>query len=202
MCSVLNLSTMPYDIIALIVQLLDKDLCATPYDLKTMCVSFSKAISNVTIAKFMMRVNFGRINTRSHVCINRYCVRDTKNVMEYIWKDHDGYYMHTIKLDSLAFETDVMVVNGKEYPVRSHYCCECFKKFVLIGDNKNVSQHYEWVRELKLVIKQVNVTFNDKPTPSTWYNCIMRRVEPLNKWQVNMLCEPIDYSDRDRCVFV
>ena len=202
MCSVLSLSALPYDIIALIVQLIDKDLCATPYYLKTMCVSFSKAISNVTIAKLMIRMNFGRINTRSHVCINRYCVRDTKNVMEYIWKDHDGYYMHTEKLDSLAFETDVMVVNGKEYPVRSHYCCECFKKFVLIGDNKNASQHYEWVRELKLVIKQVNVTFNDKPTPSTWYNCIMRRMEPLNNEQVSMLCQPVDYSDRDRCVFV
>ena len=198
MCSVPCLSTMPYDIITLIVQLIDKDLCATPYDIKTMCVSFSKAVSNVTIAKLMMRMNFGRINTRSHVCINRDCVRDTKNVMEYIWKDHDGYYMHTIKLDSLAFETDVMVVNGKEYPVRSHYCCECFKKFVLIGDNKNASQHYEWVRELKLVIKQVNVTFNDKPTPSTWYKKFERRcMEPLSDEQVNMLCKPVDYSDRD-----
>ena len=202
MCNVLSLSTMPYDIIALIVQFINKDLCATPYYLKTMCVSFSKAINNVAIAKLMMRMNFGRINTRYPVCINRYCARDTKNVMEYIWKDHDGYYMYTIKLDSLAFETDVMVVNGKEYPVRSHYCCECFKKFVLIGDNKNVSQHYEWVHESKIVIKQVNVTFNDKPTPSTWYNCIMRRVEPLTDEQVNMLCEPIDYSDRERCVFV
>ena len=198
MCNVLSLSTMPYDIIALIVQFINKDLCATPYDLKTMCVSFSKAINNVAIAKLMMRMNFGRINTRYPVCINRYCVRDTKNVMLYIWKEYSDWYEHTA-LDSLAFETDVMVVNGKKYPVRSQYCCECFKKFVLIGDNKNVSQHYQWVRRLK----QVNVTFNDKPTPSTWYKFKRDRVEPLTDKQVNMLCEPVDYSERPpSCVFV
>ena len=180
---------MHYDIIDLIVQLIDKDLCATPYDLKTMCVSFSKAISNVTIAKLMMRMNFGRINTRSHLCINRYCLRDTENVMLYIWKKYSDGYEHTIKLNSLAFETDSMFVNGKKYPVRSHYCCECFKKYVLIGDNKNASQHYQWF----LGLKQVNVTFNDKPTPSTWYKKFERRcMEPLSDEQVNMLCKPVD----------
>ena len=77
--------------------------------------------------------------------------------------------------------------------------CECFKKFVLIGDNKNVSQHYQWVRGLK----QVNVTFNDKPTPSTWYKFERDCVEPLTDKQVNMLCEPVDYSERPpSCVFV
>lgn len=181
---------MPYDIIASIVKLLDGDyLRTTLYDIKTMCISFSKAISNVTIAKLMMQTKFGRINTRSSECINRYCVLDTENVMLHVWEAEAGYYEHIRQLDGL--KTTTMIVNGKEYPVRSHYCSECFKKFVLLGDNKNVSQHYQWVSGYR----QVNVTFSDKPAPSTWYRFYRQRVEPLSDWQLRMLCIPVDYSD-------
>ena len=204
----LSICDLPSEIIAMIVDLLgNKDYLV---HFKETCSLFSKSVSHFYIAGQMVSAKYGVFTTRwvknedvcfwdYQRCVNVDCYDETENAVSDVWNYGFGRYIHT---HQQPLGTTTMIVDGKPYPVKSQYCCECFKRHVLVGSNPKASQHYEWVRELKLVIKQVNVTFNDKPTPSTWYNCIMRRVEPLNKWQVNMLCEPIDYSDRDRCVFV
>ena len=40
----------------------------------------------------------------------------------------------------------------KFYNINSHYCCECLKKFVLVGSNSNVIENYQ-------NCEQVNVVF-------------------------------------------
>jgi hypothetical protein len=78
-----------------------------------------------------------------------------------------------------------MFVNGKEYPVKHHYCPECFVKFVLVGSNPNASRHYG--DHTSDGNKQVNVSFNAEPTPSTWIHYQTWDKKPLTKWQVNAL---------------
>ena len=192
-----NICDLPSEIIAIILG----ELGNYEYyiGLNITCKSLSNLVSKFSLAKEMLNEFFEKfVPTKREDCINPKCVKETEYAMLHIWEAHSLAYEHTQRQAALNITT--MVVNGKKQWIRSPYCCECFKKFVLIGDNKNVSQHYEWVHESKIVIKQVNVTFNDKPTPSTWYNFERRRVAPLNKEQLNMLCEPVDYSER--CVFV
>ena len=53
----------------------------------------------------------------------------------------------------------------------------------MIGSNQNVSQHYGDIYSDKLV----NVSFNKKPSPSTWIHYRTGQVEPLLEIQVNAL---------------
>ena len=48
-----------------------------------------------------------------------------------------------------------LIINNKIYNVVSPYCCECFKKYVLIGDRKNVEEIYH-----NNLCDQVNIQFN------------------------------------------
>lgn len=122
-------------------------------------------------------------------CINSYCCLDSESAILYVWEANSCGYEHS-KQDAMM--NTEMVVNGKLYPINTPYCCECFKKFVFPGDNNKVSQHYgDYIYGCHLV----NVTFNDKPSSSTWYNEKTQQVEPLDDWQVSMLSKPVDYTD-------
>ena len=153
----------------------------------------SKSSSNFTKAKHLLTATFENnpkpsVNKRV-CCINSYCYHDSESALLYVWEANSCGYEHT-KQDALM--NTEMMVNGKLYPINSPYCCECFKKFVLPGDNNKVSQHYgDYIYGCHLV----NVTFNDKPSSSTWYNEKTQQVEPLDDWQVSMLSKPVDYAD-------
>jgi hypothetical protein len=115
-------------------------------------------------------------------CANANCYYDTEVVCEYLWSYGYRSYYHRIQK---PMQSTTMFVNGKEYPVKHHYCAECFVKYVLVGPNPNVSRHYgDRTRDRD---KQVNVTFNSEPTPSTWIKYQGREKEPLTKRQVNAL---------------
>lgn len=63
-------------------------------------------------------------------------------------------------------------------------------KYVLVGSNPNASRHYgDYCSDGD---KQVNVSFNAEPTPSTWIHYQTGIKEPLTKWQVDALIGKFD----------
>ena len=187
----LNICDLPSELIALIVDRLgDKDslIC-----FKETCVLFSKSVSQFYIAGQMVATLYG-VFTERYVdkrfenqyvmgdCANANCYYDTEAVCEYVWNYGYRRYYHRIQK---PMQTTTMFVNGKEYHVKHHYCAECFVKFVLVGSNPNASRHYG--DHTSDGDKQVNVTFNNEPTPSTWIHYQTGTKEPLTKWQVDAM---------------
>jgi len=109
-------------------------------------------------------------------------VKDTEAAVLYIWEAHSQAYEHTDRQPALNITT--ARVNGKPHWIRSHYCCECFKKHVLVGDNKNASQHYGNYCD---GVQEVEVYFHNEPWPSTWYNCVTGEDHVLTEEQKYML---------------
>jgi len=182
---------LPSELIALIVDRLgNKDYLVS---FKETCVLFSKSVSQFYIAGQMVSTKYGVFTERyidkrfefQYVmgdCANANCYYDTEAVCEYVWNYGFRRYHHRIQK---PMQSTTMFVNGKEYPVKHHYCAECFVKYVLGGSNPNVSRHYgDYCSDGD---KQVNVSFNKEPTPSTWTHFQTRNKEPLTKWQVNAL---------------
>jgi hypothetical protein len=187
----INICDLPNEIIALIVDRLgNKDYLIS---FKETCVLFSKSVSQFYIAGQMVATHYGVFTERyfdnrfefHHVmgdCANANCYYDTEAVCEYVWNYGYRHYYHRIQK---PMQSTTMFVNGKEYPVKHHYCPECFVKFVLVGSNPNASRHYG--DHTSDGNKQVNVSFNAEPTPSTWIHYQTWDKKPLTKWQVNAL---------------
>ena len=187
MCAA-NICDLPSELIAMIVDRLgNKDYLVS---FKETCVLFNKSVSQFYIAGQMVSTKYGVFTERyidkrfdnQHVmgdCLNANCYYDTEAVCEYVW--HYGFrrYNHSIQK---SMQSTTMFVNGKEFPVKHHYCAECFVKFVMDGTNPNVSRHYgDYCSNGNM---QVNVSFNKEPTPSTWTHYLTGQVEPLTRWQV------------------
>jgi hypothetical protein len=184
----LNICDLPSELIALIVDRLgNKDYLVS---FKETCVLFSKSVSQFYIAGQMVSTKYG-VFTERYVdkrfkmmanCVNANCYHDTEAVCEYVWNYGYRRYNHRIQE---PMQSTTMFVNGKEYPVKHHYCAECFVKYVLVGSNPNASRHYgNYCRDGD---KQVDVTFNDEPTPSTWIHYQSWDKKPLLRWQVDAL---------------
>jgi len=180
MMSTSNICDLPSELIAMIVDRLGNKDCLVYF--KETCVLFNKSVSQFYIAGQMVSTKYGVFTPRCESrCLNVDCEKETEDVHTYVWNYCFRRYEHT---HQAPLDETTMVVHGKSYSVKSHYCCECFKKHVLIGSNQNVSQHYG---NIYSVDRQVNVTFNKEPTPSTWTNYRTHQVEPLLEWQVNAL---------------
>ena len=152
----------------------------TTETISTICES---PTNNFTIAKHKMSKLFGNFNKCSNLCVNKNCADETEDILEYVW--HYGYsrYIHHTQF---ALNKTTIIVNGKSYDVNTPYCCECFKYYVLVGDNTKASHHYgDYCGENNN--PQVNVTFNKEPTPSTWTNPMTKKTELLNDWQLKMI---------------
>lgn len=188
MMCVSNICDLPSELIALIVDRLgNKDYLVA---FKETCGLFNKSVSQFYIAGQMVSVKYGVFNERyvdkrfdnQHVmgdCLNANCYYDTEAVCEYVWNYGFRRYNHSIQK---SMQSTTMFVNGKEFPVKHHYCAECFVKFVMDGTNPNVSRHYgDYCSNGNM---QVNVSFNKEPTPSTWTHYRSGQVEPLTRWQV------------------
>ena len=124
------------------------------------------------------------VPTKRKYCINPECVKDTEGAVLYIWEANSLSYEHTDR--QAALNISIIWVNGKKQWIRSHYCCECFKKHVLVGDNKHASQHYEYYCP---GVQAVEVYFHYEPVHSTWYNSITKRDEKLSERQLCMLSD-------------
>ena len=187
-----NICDLPSELIALIVDRIgNKDSLVS---FKETCVLFSNSMSQFYIAGQMVSTKYGVFNERYVVdncfefqyvmgdCVNAYCYYDTEAVCEYVWNYGYRRYHHRIQK---PMQSTTMFVNGKEYPVKHHYCAECFVKFVLGGSNPNMSRHYgDYCEDGGM---QVNVSFNAVPTSSTWKHYQTGTKEPLTQWQVNAL---------------
>ena len=191
-----NICDMPSELIAMIVDRLgNKDYLVA---FKETCGLFNKSVSQFYIAGQMVSVKYGVFNERyvdkrfdnQHVmgdCVNANCYYDTEAVCEYVWNYGYRRYNHCIQK---PMQTTTMFVNGKEFPVKHHYCAECFVKFVMFGTDPNVSRHYgDYCSDGNM---QVNVSFNKEPTPSTWTHYRSGQVEPLLEWQLNALAGKVE----------
>ena len=130
------------------------------------------------------------VPTERKECINPYCVQDTEGAVLYIWEACSEAYEHTERQPAL--NTTSMHVWGEEFWIRSPYCCECFKKHVLVGSNPNASQQYGYYCP---GVQHVEVCFHWEPMPSGWYNSAKKRCENLTEFQKSMLGRPVDYDD-------
>ncbi len=117
--------------------------------LKMTCLRNYNHISRYSIAKLMLSSRLGLFSFRT-LCINDNCYDDTYDVFKFV---HNCYYGRYIHRRQNALNTSVIIINEKYYNINSHYCCECFKKFVLVGSNSNVIEIYQNNP------KQVNVSF-------------------------------------------
>jgi len=192
----INICDLPSELIMLIVDRLgNKDYLVS---FKETCVLFSKSVSQFYIAGQMVSTKYGVFTKRLHPtrirpeyprstvrperCANANCYHDTEAVLDYVWNYGFTRYDHRIQE---PMQSTTMIVDGKEYPVKSHYCAECFVKYVLCGSNPNVSRHYgDYCQDGNL---QVNVSFNKEPTPSTWRHFQTRNKEPLLPFQIDAL---------------
>lgn len=146
-----------------------------------------------SVAKQLLQEFFEKfVPTERYDCINPDCVRETEGAVLYIWEANSLGYEHTSR--QAALNTTTIWVNGEKHWIRSHYCCECFKKHVLVGENKNASQYYDYDHS-RPGGQQVEVIFHYEPMPSTWYNSVTKRDEELSEFQKSMLCRPVDYND-------
>jgi len=189
-CDLPSICDLPSDIILLII----KQLGNYEYTigLNITCKSLSKLISKFAVVKELFAVLFSRFNPyelqtynpkRKYMarCVNERCKEETQNACIYIWEAHDRLgYVHR-KQD--AQNTNLMIINGKGYWFRSPYCCECFKRHVLVGSNKKVAQHYG---NYCYGIQQVVVTFNTTH-PSSVYDCTSNWYARLNERQERLL---------------
>jgi len=189
-CDLPSVCDLPSDIILLIIKQLGNYEYAI--GLNVTCKSLSKLISKFALTKVAFSVLFSRFNPyelqsynphRKYMarCVNERCKEETENACVYIWEAHNGLgYVHG-KQD--AQNTNLMVINKKKFWFRSPYCCECFKRHVLVGNNKKVAQHYG---SYCYGIQQVVVTFNTTQ-PSSWYDCARDWYAPLTERQVRLL---------------
>lgn len=178
MICITNICDLPSELIALIVDRLgNKDYLV---NFKETCGLFNKSVSQFYIAGQIVSAKYGVFIPR-YECVNIDCEKDTEDVHTYVWNYGFRRYYHS---HQVPMNQTTMVVDGNSHSVKSHYCCECFKKHVLIGSNQNVSHHYG---NIYSVGQQVNVSFNKKPTLSTWTHYRTKQVEPLTQWQVDAL---------------
>lgn len=156
-------------------------------DKKAKAIVSTNTMSNnhvsFSVARELLKEFFEKfIPSKRDYCINPECVKDTEAAVLHIWEAHSQAYEHTDRQAALNITT--AWVNGKPHWIRSHYCCECFKKHVLVGENKNASQHYGNYCD---GVQQVEVYFHNEPWPSTWFNCVTGEDHVLTEFQEYVL---------------
>ena len=155
--------------------------------IKEQCVMATSTNSSdhvsFSVAKQRLQEFFEKfVPSKREYCINPNCVKETEGAVLHIWEANSLAYEHTDR--QAALNTTTMWVSGGKHWFRSHYCCECFKKHVLVGKNKNASQHYGNYCD---GVQEVHVYFHNEPWPSTWYNRATGEEHVLTELQEYML---------------
>ena len=145
-CDYLNIKELPNDVGEIINDYLFKDYLFLA-KLKTTCKALYKSISVFAIAKQMLPSKLGLFSFRK-LCINVDCYEDTYDVFTFI---HNYYYTRYLHSRQYALNATIIIVNAKYYNIKSHYCCECLKKFVLVGCNSNVIENYQNSEEVNII---------------------------------------------------
>jgi len=145
-CTYLDIYKLPNDVNKLIFDYLLKDYQFLS-TLKTTCKTLDKVISVFAIAKLMLSTKLGQFSFRE-LCINVDCYEDSYDVFTFV---HNYYYSRYLHSRQYALNSTRIIVNAKYYNFKSHYCCECLKKFVLVGSNSNVIENFQNSEEVNII---------------------------------------------------
>lgn len=135
----LTMDLFPIDIISIITGNMKnyKDL----HSLKLSCKYFNVIITRYSIIKQKLYYD---LNKKEKIisCANFNCYNETYHLFLDNFRLYSGRYIHC---HQPAINYDIIYINKKTYQIFSPYCCECLKKYVLIGDKKE-----NLVREIKV----------------------------------------------------
>jgi hypothetical protein len=140
-----NLCDLPHDIVKNIIKSI-----ANRESLMNFRETCKPIYDKITDSEIEKKISFN-FNNRD-LCINSDCYEDTFEVFKEIHHYSDRRYVHK---KQKALNTSIIIINNKKFTIKSHYCCECFKKYVLIGDRKNVEEIYH-----NNLCDEVNIQFN------------------------------------------
>lgn len=114
--------------------------------LKRTCKANYNNISQLSIARLILSYRLRQFSPRTF-CININCCEDTKAVFYKHYRNGNDSYVH---IKQLALKHTTALINEKEYKFNTHYCSECLKKFVLVGDLRNVKHNYDYIDEVNI----------------------------------------------------
>lgn len=123
--------------------------------LKRTCLTTYNSVSKLSIAKLMLSSRLGQFSQRIY-CANTNCCPDTEDVFYTHYRNHIAGYEH---IRQLALNKTIVLINDKKHSLNTHYCSECFKKFVLVGELKNVKHNYNWIDELNITYPRRKLIF-------------------------------------------
>ena len=94
----------------------------------------------------MLPCSLGLFSLRTY-CANTKCCQDTDDIFYKHYRNHSYGYEH---VRQLALNKTTVVINLKRHKLNTHYCNECCKIFVLVGELKNVKHNYNWIDEVNI----------------------------------------------------
>ena len=114
--------------------------------LKMTCLRTNNHISRYSIAKLMLPSRLGLFSLRTY-CANTNCCQDTADIFYKHYRNHSYGYEH---VRQLALNKTTVLINLERHELNTHYCNECFKNFVLVGELNNVKHNYNWIDEVNI----------------------------------------------------
>jgi hypothetical protein len=94
----------------------------------------------------MLSNRLGQFSPRTF-CININCCHDTKAVFDKHYRNGYDSYVH---IKQFALKQTIALINEQKYKFNTHYCSECLKKFVLVGDLRSVKHNYDYIDEVNI----------------------------------------------------
>jgi hypothetical protein len=143
-----ELCAMPNDILYTIIGFVKDDIKSLIY-LKITSIAMNREITRFKIAKCMLSTKFDNYD-ELYLCVNSDCYEETYDIFTYL---HNYGYRRYIHKWQEALNRTTIVVNKKKYNVNSPYCCECFKKHILVGSRENVDQLFDNDIQVNIVYK-------------------------------------------------
>jgi len=123
--------------------------------LKITCLANYNCVSRLSIAKLMLSNRLGQFSEQTY-CVNINCCEDSKEVFYKHYRNGDFCYEH---IRQFALQKTIMCINEKNYKFNTHYCSECLKKFVLVGDLRNVKHNYDYIDEVNITYARCKYIF-------------------------------------------
>ncbi len=123
--------------------------------LKRTCKANYNCVSHLSIAKLMLSYRLGKFLLKTF-CVNINCCEDSKEVFYKHYRVGYGSYEHN---KQFALNKTIALINEKKYCINTHYCSECLKKFVLVGDLRNVKHNYDYIDEVNISYARTKYIF-------------------------------------------
>ena len=123
--------------------------------LKRTCLSIYNSVSKLSIVKLMLSNRLSIFSPRTF-CININCADDTKAVFDKHYRNGYDSYVH---IKQFALKQTTALINEQKYKFNTHYCSECLKKFVLVGDLRSVKHNYDYIDEVNITYARCKYIF-------------------------------------------